>query len=149
MHWDRHSATGLKAHFDRNESERLYAMFTTESLGMIDRDSFIATLKERRDSLGELRNSDARRELGYRWYPRAGLIQFDFSRAGAKSQSSESIVIDVHDVHDPAPALSAVFMSFNSQPPAHNVFVPRRHCGGTNELLHCGRFNDQPPRSLF
>jgi flagellar basal body-associated protein FliL len=134
------------AHFDRNESEQLYAMFTTDSLAMIDRDSFLATLRERRDSLGELRNSDARRELRYQWYPRAEVIQFDFRRAGAKSQSSESIVIDVHDS---APTLSAVFMTFDGQPPAHNVFVPRRHCGGNNELLHCGRFDDQPPRSLF
>ncbi|HEY5757832.1 MAG TPA: hypothetical protein VIU34_18530 [Steroidobacter sp.] len=134
------------AHFDRNESEQLYAMFTTDSLALIDRDSFIATLRERRDSLGELRNSDARRELRYHWFPRAEVIQFDFGRAGAKGQSSESIVIDVHD---PAPALSAVFMTFEGQPPAHNVFMPRRHCGGNNELLHCGRFDDQAPRSLF
>jgi hypothetical protein len=133
-------------HFDRSETEQLYAMFTTESSGLIDRDSFIATLRERRDSLGELRNGDARRELRYRWYPRAGIIQFDYSRAGAKGQSSESIVIDMHG---PAPILSAVFMSFDGQPPAHNVFVPRRNCGGNIELLHCGRFDDEPPRSLF
>ena len=134
------------AHFDGNESEQLYAMFTTDSLALIDRDSFIAAVRERRDSLGVLRSSDARQELRYRWYPRAEVIQFDFSRAGARSQSSESIVIDVRD---PAPALSAVFMTFDGQPPIHNIFAPRRHCGGSNELLHCGRFDDQAPRSLF
>lgn len=134
------------AHFDQNEPDRLYAMFMTESLAMIDRDSFIAALRERRASLGELRNSDARRELRHRWYPRAEVIQFDYSRAGAKGQSSESIVIDVHG---PTPTVSAVFMSFDGQPPAHNVFVPRRDCGGNNELLHCGHFDDLPPRSLF
>jgi hypothetical protein len=134
------------AHFDQNEPDQLYAMFTTESLAMIDRDSFIATLRGRRDSQGELRDSDARRELRHQWYPRAGIIQFDFSRAGAKGESSESIVIDVHGS---APAVSAVFMSFEGQPPAHNVFVPRRDCGRNTELLHCGGFDDPPPRSLF
>jgi hypothetical protein len=132
-------------HFDRNEPDRLYAMFMSDSLAMIDRDSFIATLRERRSSLGELRSGNARRELRHHWYFRAGVIQFDYSRVGAKSQSSESIVIDVHGA---APAVSAVFMTFEGQPPARNVFVPRRNCGDY-ELLHCGGSDDRPPRSLF
>ncbi len=134
------------AHFDKNEPDQLYAMFTTESLAMIDRDAFIAALREQRDSLGELRESDARRELRHRWYPRAGIIQFDYSRTGVKGESSESIVIDVHG---PTAAVSAVLMTFEGQPPAHNIFVPRRDCGRNNELLHCGLLDDRPPRSLF
>lgn len=134
------------AHFDQNEPDRLYAMFTAESLTMIDRDSFIATLRERRDSVGRLQNSDGRRELRHHWYPRAEIIQFDFSRAGAKGQSSESIVIDVHG---PAPAVSVVFMTFEGRPPSHDLFVPRRDCGSNTAALHCGRFDDLPPRSLF
>jgi hypothetical protein len=134
------------AHFDQNETEELSAMFMTESLAMVDRDSFIATLKERRESLGELRDSGGRRELSYRWYPRAEIIQFDYSRAGSKGASRESIVIDLHG---PTPAVSAVSMNLEGQPTARNVFVPRRHCGDNHERLHCGHFNDVPRRSLF
>lgn len=134
------------AHFDNDEPDQLHAMFMAESMAMIDRDAFISALKERRDSLGALSNDEARRELRHHWYPAAGVIQFDYQRTGSKGQSNESIVIDVHG---PDPALSAVFMTFEGQPPAHNIFVPRRHCGGEGELLHCGHFDDQPPRSLF
>jgi hypothetical protein len=118
-------------------------MFATESLAMVDRDSFIAMLGERRDSAGALRS---REELRHRWYPHAEIIEFDYSRVGAEDESSESIVIDVRGS---APTVSAVFMSFKGQPPAYNVFVPRRNCGGNHELLHCGQFDDQSPRSLF
>jgi hypothetical protein len=135
-------------YFDKNAPEQLYAMFTTESQAMIDRESFIATLRERRDSLGELRGRDAREELVYHWYPRAGLVQFNFSRAGSKSYSNESIVIDVHG---PTPSLAAVFMSFGEEPPAPNIFVPRhRDCSDNRTgLLNCGGFDDNPPRGLF
>jgi hypothetical protein len=136
-------AQGALASFDQNEPQRLYAMFTTESLAMIDRDSFIAILRERRDSVGAL---ESREGLRHQWYPRAGVIQFDYSRVGTAGESNESIVIDVRGSE---PAVSAVFMSFEGQPPAHNIFVPRRSCGGRNEVLHCGQFDDQPPRSLF
>jgi len=134
------------AYFDRNEPDRLYAMLTTESQAMIGGDAFIATLRERRASLGELQGSDARKELRHRWYPRAGIVQFDYSRAGVRDRSSESIVIDVRGSR---PSVAAVFMSFEGQPPAHNVFAPRRDCGNGIELLHCGRIDDVPQRSLF
>lgn len=134
------------AHFDQNEPEGLYGMFTSESRAMIDRESFLATIRERRDSTGELQNGKARRELRHRWYPRGEIIQFDYARAGVKGRSSESIVIDVRG---PLPAVSAVFMTFEGRSAAHNVFVPRRDCDGRNELLHCGQVDDQAPRSLF
>jgi hypothetical protein len=134
------------AHFDQNEPEQLYAMFATESLAKVDRDSFIATLRERRDSTGELRSSSARRELRHHWYPRSEIIQFDYRRAGAKGLSSESIVIDVRG---PTLTVSTVLMTFEAQPAENTVLVLGRNCDVNNQELHCGGFDELPPRSLF
>lgn len=135
-------------HFDQKQPEQLYEMFTAESKAMIDRDDFIATVRERRDSLGELQDGDARDEVRHDWYPRAGIIQFNFNRAGTRWHSSESIVIDVRD---PTPMLSAVFMSFGGKSQEDNLFVPRHRACRDNQMgvLHCGGFDERPPRSLF
>ncbi|HEY0686647.1 MAG TPA: hypothetical protein VGD45_30185 [Steroidobacter sp.] len=136
-------------HFDRNEPEQLYAMFTPESRDMIDRAAFVTTLRERRETVGGLRYSDARSEKRHQWYPRAGIVQFDFYRLGdngKSSDSSESIVIDVRGL---SPMVSALSMSFENPLTAPDILVPRRDCGGKHEKLHCGHDDDLPPRSLF
>lgn len=135
-------------HFDQKEPEQLYAMFTTESQAMIDREAFIAALRERRDLLGELQDSDAREEERYDWYPRTGIVQFNFARAGSRRYSNESIVIDVRG---PTPQLAAVFMSFGEESPEPNILVPQHRACRDNRtgLLDCGGFDELPPRSLF
>jgi hypothetical protein len=134
-------------HFDQQQAEQLYAMFAPESQAMIDRDAFIATLKARRDLLGDLQDSDARKENRHDWYHRTGIVQFNFSRMGSKGQSKESIVIDVRG---PMPQLAAVFMSFGRES-QDNIFVPRhRDCRDNRTgLLSCGGFDEVPPRGLF
>ena len=134
------------AHFDQNEPEQLYAMFATDSLAKIDRDSFIATLRERRDSIGELRSRRARRELQHSWYPRSGLMQFDYRRAGVRGRSRESIVIDVRG---PTLTVSTVLMTFEPQPAENTVLVLGRNCLVNDEKLYCGGIGERPPRSLF
>lgn len=123
-------------HFDQNAPEQLYAMFPADAQARIDRDAFIATLRERRDSLGELQDSDARDEVRHDWYPGDGIVHFGFNRAGSRGDSNESIVIDVREA---TPTLSAVFMSFDGQPPAHNIYVPPHRACLTNDTdLYCG-----------
>ena len=133
------------AHFDQNEPEQLYAMFATESLAQVDHDSFIATLRKRRDSTGELRSSRARRELRHVWYPRTGIIKFEYRRAGVKDQSSEMIVIDVRG---PTLAVSTLVMMFDAQRPADTVLVLGRNCYFNSPSLFC-EGDEMPPRSLF
>jgi hypothetical protein len=134
-------------HFDQNAPEQLYAMFPAEARAQIDRDAFIATLRERRESLGELQDSDARDEVRHDWYPGDGIVHFGFNRAGSRGDSNESIVIDVREA---TPTLAAVFMSFEGQPPAHNIYVPPHRACRTNDTdLYCGSWATDPPRSLF